>query len=86
MITESNKEDIQELEPRINNLRKSNPRNNIPRNTFIPEPYLFLVIINQDQGDPKEISPRNTKPRNNHKLKLELTLPQEYSKFRILFK
>jgi hypothetical protein len=41
MTPESNEEDIWELEPRIDNLRRSNPRNNIPRNTFILEPHLF---------------------------------------------
>jgi hypothetical protein len=65
MTPESDEEDIWELEPEIDNLRKSNPRNNVPRNTFIPEPYLFWATMNQDQGDPKEISPRNTEPRNN---------------------
>jgi hypothetical protein len=41
MTPESDEEDIWELEPRTDDLRKSNPRNNVPRNTFIPEPYLF---------------------------------------------
>jgi hypothetical protein len=88
MTLGSDEEDIWESEPGTDNLRRSNPRNNIPRNTFIPEPYLFWVIMNQDQGDPKEISPRSTEPRNNqlgNESKLEPVLPQEYSKFRILF-
>ena len=46
IIPGSDEEDIWELEPRIDNLKKGSPRNNIPRNTFIPEPHLFLVIIN----------------------------------------
>ena len=88
IMPESDREDIWEPEPRTNNPKKSNPRNNIPRNTFVPEPHLFLVIMNQDQGDPKEISPRNIESRNNqsgNELKLEPFLPQEYSKFKELF-
>ena len=61
-----------------------NPRIGSSRNILNPEPYLFLVIINQDQDDPRVISPRNTESRN--KLGLELILPQEYSNFKKLFK
>lgn len=61
-----------------------NPRTDSPRNILNLEPYLFLVTTNQDQDDPRVISPRNTKSRN--KSGLELILPQEYSDFKKLFK
>ena len=61
-----------------------NPQTGSPRNILDLEPYLFSVTINQDQDDPRVISPRNTESRN--KLGLELILPQEYSDFKKLFK
>jgi hypothetical protein len=54
---ESDDEEIWETEYR----ETIDPRTDSPRNTFIPEPYLFSAITNQDQGDPEEISPRNIK-------------------------
>jgi hypothetical protein len=88
MTPENDEIDDWGSEPRIDSPRTSDPRMDSPRSTFIPEPHLFWATMNQDQGDSKEISPRNTEPRNNqsgNKLKPEPTLPQEYSKFRILF-
>ena len=79
-MLESNNKDIQETEYG----EIINPRIDSSRNILNLEPYLFLVIINQDQGDPRVISPRNTKSRN--KLGLGLILPQEYSNFKKLFK
>lgn len=76
----SDNKDIWEVEYR----EIINPRISSPRNTLNLELYLFLTIINQDQGDPKVISPRNSESRN--KLELGLILPQEYSNFKILFK
>jgi hypothetical protein len=80
IIPESNNEDIWELEYG----EIINPRTGSPRNTFVPEPYLFLVITNQKDRNPKKDSPRNNEMGN--KSELGLILPQEYNEFRILFK
>lgn len=79
MTPESDDKGIQEIKYR----EIINPRTGSPRNILNPEPYLFLATTNQDQDDPRVISPRNTESRN--KLGLELILPQEYSDFKKLF-
>jgi hypothetical protein len=65
MTLENDEMDDWGLEPGIDSPRTSDPRTDSPRSTFILEPHLFWVTMNQDQGDSKEISPRNTEPRNN---------------------
>lgn len=60
MTLGSNNKDIQEIEYR----EIITPRIGGPRNTFNPDLYLFLAIMNQDQGDPRVINPRNSKSRN----------------------
>ncbi|KAJ8228025.1 hypothetical protein LV160_008960 [Aspergillus fumigatus] len=60
-----------------------NPRTGSPRNILDPEPHLFSATTNQDQGDPRMISPRNTESRNESGS--EPILPREYSDFKKLF-
>jgi hypothetical protein len=69
MTLESNNKDTWETEYR----EIINPRIGSPRNTFILEPYLFSVITNQEDRNPKKDSPRNNEIGN--KLESGLILP-----------
>ncbi|GFF57017.1 gag-pol polyprotein [Aspergillus lentulus] len=78
----------EESETGKTNPRKIIPRNDVPRNTFVPEPHLFSATTNQEHENPGNLDPRNSEVRNNqlgNKSNTEAVLPQEYAKFKTLF-
>jgi hypothetical protein len=79
MTPEDNNEGIWEIEYG----EIIDPRTDSPRNTFIPEPHLFLAMANQENRNPGKDSPRNSEIGN--KSELGSILPQEYYEFRTLF-